>query len=203
MGFDWAALGGAALSLGGAVYGARQAGKAADAQADAARQAQYYSEKQAAQAREDTAPWRAVGEDALYKYGSMLGIIPTDPGVDQYAGFRDSPGYQYQLEEGVGALEKSQAAKGLLHSGQTLKGVLSYGQNLASQNYGDYANRLASVSGLGQTAAAQGAALGQAYSTNTGAAMQNAGAARASGYMGQAAAAQGGLQGISSYLGYL
>lgn len=51
------------------------------------------------------------------------------------------PGYQFRLEQGLGAIQNSAAAKGILNSGGTLKDLQNYGQNLASQEYGNVFNR--------------------------------------------------------------
>lgn len=83
------------------------------------------------------------------------------------------PGYQFRLQEGQKALERSAAARGGLFSGRAAKDLQSYGQGMASQEYGNAYNRaygkfqdernnllqpLQSLAGLSQTAASsQGA----------------------------------------------
>lgn len=51
------------------------------------------------------------------------------------------PGYQFGLQQGLGAIQNSAAAKGVLRGGGTLKGLNDYAQNFAAQNYGNVANR--------------------------------------------------------------
>lgn len=51
------------------------------------------------------------------------------------AGMYADPGYQFRLQQGLGALQASQAAKGLLRSGASYKGLEDYGQASASQEY--------------------------------------------------------------------
>jgi hypothetical protein len=110
------------------------------------------------------------------------------------------------------ALERSAAARGNLLSGSTLKGVQRFGQDLASQEYQNAFNRfqversarlnpLQSLMGSGQSATnvLTGAAgqMGQNQASN----IYNAGAARASGYVGQANAlntALGQIGGIAT-----
>jgi len=53
----------------------------------------------------------------------------------------NEPGYQFRLEGGSDALERSAAARGVLRTGGTLKDVLEYGQNFATQEYGNVFNR--------------------------------------------------------------
>ena len=49
----------------------------------------------------------------------------------------DDPGYQWRLEQGNKAVERSAAAGGMLGSGKTLKGLQRWSQGLASQEYRD------------------------------------------------------------------
>lgn len=114
--------------------------------------------------------------------------------------FYDSPDYRFALEEGNKALDRSAASRGRLFSGAQMKGLSRYNQGMASQQFNNYANRLASIAGIGQTATNQTNALGQNYATNAGNALQNAGAARASGYAGAANAVTGAINnGLYAY----
>lgn len=126
---------------------------------------------------------------------------------------QNDPGYQFRLQQGAQALQNSAAARGGLLSGNTAKALEDYSQNYASNEYGnvysraynEYAtrynqfqqnqanefNRLSSLAGGGQVAAGQLGQLGQAAANNVGYLagqqgqfLQNAGAARASGYIG-------------------
>ena len=55
--------------------------------------------------------------------------------------------------QGLQALDRSAASKGTLQSGGQAKGAQEFGQGLASQQYGNYFNRLLSLAGIGQGAA--------------------------------------------------
>lgn len=59
----------------------------------------------------------------------------------------DDPSYQFRLQQGQQATERSLAAKGLLNSGNAAIELQNYGQQAASQEYGAQFNRL--VQGLG------------------------------------------------------
>jgi hypothetical protein len=123
------------------------------------------------------------------------------------ADFEADPGYAFRQSEGMKALERSAAARGSLMSGSTLKGIQRFGQDLASQEYTNAFNRyqvnrsnqlnpLQSLMGAGQSATnvqtgVEGQ-LGQNQATN----LYNAGAARASGYVGSANALAGALGSI-------
>lgn len=56
-------------------------------------------------------------------------------------GFTADPGYQFRLQEGQKALERTRAAGGVFNSGETGKALLEYGQNMGSQEFGNYMNR--------------------------------------------------------------
>lgn len=60
--------------------------------------------------------------------------LPTfsEPTLEQA---RATPGYQFGLTQGEGALQASAAAKGVLNTGGTLEDILKFGQNFADQNF--------------------------------------------------------------------
>lgn len=51
------------------------------------------------------------------------------------------PGFQFGLQQGIGALMGSKAAQGLARTGATGKALVDYGQQAAKQHYGDVYNR--------------------------------------------------------------
>lgn len=53
----------------------------------------------------------------------------------------NDPSYQFRLNEGLKALERSAAAKGMLRTGNTLEELMRYGSDYASQEYGKAAER--------------------------------------------------------------
>ena len=209
-----AILGAGALSAASGLYGASQAGKAADVGVAAARESGRIQREQYKQTRADLAPWRAVGEQALYEYADILGIPAPGaegaPTIDQegnvlapdYSKFYESPGYQFELEQGTKAVERSQAARGLLGSGQTLKAIKEYGQGVASRGYEGYMNKLAGLAGIGQTTAVQIGAAGEGAAAREGGAIESAGRARASGYLGRAQALGGVASDVAGLGGY-
>lgn len=125
--------------------------------------------------------------------------------------FVKDPGYEFRLGEGMKGLERSAAARGGLLSGAALKAASRYNQDFASNEYGksfdrynteqsNRFNRLASIAGIGQTAAMQ---TGQNAMTAGQQIAQNQlglGNVRASGYVGQANALTDALsQGYNRY----
>jgi hypothetical protein len=112
------------------------------------------------------------------------------------------PGYQFRMQQGQQALERSAAARGGLMSGRALKDTAAYSQDLASQEFGSRWNRLAGLTGAGQTATTNVGNYGQNFANQAGQNIQNAGNARASGYINQANAIGGGLNQLGQAAGY-
>jgi hypothetical protein len=149
---------------------------------------------------------------------------------------KNDPGYQFRLSQGMKLLQDSAAAKGNLLTGGTAKAITQYGQDLASNEYGatynramneylnrfnisntnqtNQFNRLAALSGVGQTAASTLSNAGENLANNASnitigsgnaqaAGINNAAAARASGYVGGANAITGGIGSATSTIGQL
>lgn len=145
------AAGVAAVAAAGATaYGASQSADAArDAakiQGRAAEQANLTQRELFEQTRQDVAPYRNIGYRALTQLqrGFLRGESPSPrpPSFEQAPRFSgqvnltEDPGYQFRLQEGQRALERSAAARGGLLSGNQLRDLTRFGQWLASQEYG-------------------------------------------------------------------
>lgn len=137
-----AAVGAAAIGAGASIFGANKAAKASK---DAAKE--QTKATNAAIAAEQKAlerqiglqePFRQVGVNALAQYPGAAAPTYTPFGMAQ---FEADPGYQFRMSEGVKALERSAAARGLLSSGTTLKGITRFGQQSASDEYSNAFNR--------------------------------------------------------------
>ena len=224
--------------VGSAVVGAYAASKAAESKEEAINKASSAEERSTIrrinferemleQQREDLAPWRQIGESALRRLESGVRRGEYDPGSFDFD-FEADPGYEFRLQEGVNALDASAAARGRLRSGAQDKAIMSYGQDLASQEYGnafsraiqeyqmeagrksDEFNRLAALSGIGQSATSQTVRAGQNTQQNIGNAITRSGWAQAQNYLrrGQARSsfygdAAGAVnQGVQNYLLY-
>lgn len=126
-------------------------------------------------------------------------VTPDGANEDRYGGFYASPGYQFRMDEGIRSLDRSAAARGMLRSGGQMRALTRYGQGVASDEFGNYYNRLSNIAGLGQTATNNQATLGQNFGVNASNALMNAGNARASGYLSQGQM-YGNLAGIGADL---
>lgn len=123
--------------------------------------------------------------------------------VPDYSAFFKSPGYEFRQEEGIRAIDRSASARGQLMSGGTLRELARYGQGLASSEFGNYANRLASLAGLPPTGGSvSGAAAGAVAGSAAGIAGTTlaGGQARASGIAAQGNIASQGIQQAGSAL---
>lgn len=117
-------------------------------------------------------------------------------GVADYGGFETSPGYQFRRDEGMKAIERSAASRGLLGSGATMKAVGRFADGLASSEYENYANALRSMAGIGQTSTQQTGAQGIATGQGIAQSMTNAGNARASSFANTGAAINNGVSNV-------
>lgn len=223
----WVGIG-AVATAGATVYGAnkasktqeraaRDAGERSDRQFDISRQDQLAL---LAQQREDQAPYRQAGTNSLARI--MAGTADGGEFSQKFSlrTFEQDPGYAFRQSEGERAIGRAAAASGNSYSGATLKALARFNSGLADQEFSDaYGrfegektskfNRLASLAGIGQTAtnATQQAgtnaygnigAWGNANAANVGRLMQDAGEARASGYVATSNAIGQGIKGLAN-----
>lgn len=226
-------------SLGGGVDSSNASSKAVDAQVKSGQDAnalqKQISDQQIAMQREQfnknielQQPMIDAGNTGRNRLMQLLGLTPGGEGNGsavkdfRMADFQSDPGYQFRMDQGQQALERSAAARGGLMSGAALKDTAKFSQGLASQDYqaafdrfksnqASKINPLQSISGAGQSASnalgqagqsfASGAssALGQ-YGAQAGQNITGMGNARASGYVGSANALGGGV--AQAYNGY-
>ena len=193
---------GAAGSIGGAAIGASGAKSAAKTQADAALEVQKMYE-----------PFREAGTGAVSQLSDLLApggdLTKTWDKSFQAPTTTDDPGFQFRLDQGNQAIQRSAAARGGLTSGGTVKAIDRYSQDLASQEYQNAWNRsliqyntaynefqtnqenqYRRLMGLTEVGVQGAGGAGQAIT--------QAGAATASGQVGSANAWSGGISGATS-----
>lgn len=156
--------------------------EAEDEQAKANRAARRLQQEQLQRAYELTRNERNIGGGALGALASIYGLGGKPQSFDR---FTASPDYQFNLQEGLGALEKSAAARGGLYSGQAMKAAQRFGSGLASQQFADYFNRMQGIAGMGTNATNTLLNAGAGYAQNTGNLMQQQGQNRADMIAGQ------------------
>lgn len=131
---------------------------------------------------------------------SGIGRLETDPN-DPYRGFRESPGYQFSLDQAQRGANAAASAGGFLGSGRAAKASAQYAQGLASQEYNNYFNQLAAVAGTGQAATSQTANAAISFGQQAGDNAIRAGDARASGLVGSSNAINGAVSGVAGAVG--
>lgn len=212
----WSFIIPAAASLIGGSMQASAAESAAETSAASADRATALQERMYEEGVARQRPYYEIGVNALRQLPGRTGAMPA---AFQYRPdqLTTDPGYQFRLQEGLKALERSAAARGGLMSGATGKALTRYGQEAASQEYqnaynralteynalkareAEEYNRLSGLAGVGGTTAQQITSAGQQMASNVG----NIG-------MGQAQiAGQARMAGASAYgrslgdIGYL
>jgi hypothetical protein len=167
----------------GGLIGAGGSLLASGQQASAAQDAAQVTQNMFNTTQGNLQPWMKGGGNALNALQQALGLVPGGTGGINATGFQGSPGYQWQLGQGIGAIQNSAAAQGGI-GGNTLKALQTYGTGLANQDWYNYLNQLSGLSGSGENAAANlGGFSGQAAG-QTGNALLAGGAANASGTVG-------------------
>jgi hypothetical protein len=207
--------------------------KAAGGAKDAANiQGQQYQ-----QTRSDLLPYNTTGQNALDAAYGVAQRGPTGggpdyiaqaaqnlPGTMTQAELEKTPGYQWNLAQGLKSTQSAAAARGLGVSGAALKGAATYATGLADstyqnqfanaqQRFTDYVNlnvgqqgnlknefdRYNALATLGENAAAQTGAIGQKTATAEGSFLNAAGQAQGQGIMNASNALSGG---VNNYLAY-
>lgn len=143
----------------------------------------------------------------------------TGLNVNEVAPWKKSEGYEFRLDEGQKALERSAAARSGVLSGAQIKATERFGQDYATNEYGTYMDRLGGLINTGSANAGAAATLTQNSANsqsgvlnnminsnsnsamNIGALQTQIGAARASGYLGQQAAGTNLLNMAGSFAG--
>lgn len=142
---------GAGATVAGGIASGKGASKAAKIQAasqakqTAALQAMYQDNKAL------MTPTYDNGTAAQSRLQSLLGLSGGD-GSDPQAVLAATPGYQFNLHQGLAATNAGAYASGLGNSGAALKSLQDRGAGIASQTYNNYATQLGSVADRGVTA---------------------------------------------------
>ena len=222
---------GTAATVGSQLYGSSQA-------AGAAKDSANLQKMQYLMTRQDLSPFMAAGASALPGLATLASSGPTGGGpnyldlaYNQYlpprmtqAELEQTPGYQFQLQQGLKQTQSAAAARGLGVSGASLKGAAEFVTGLADKNYQNQFNnaqqrfkdvlelntgqqgqltnqfqRLFDTARLGENAAAGLGAEGTKAAGNAGNALQAAGEAEARGLTNTGNALN---QGVQNYLSY-
>lgn len=169
----------------GVFGGGDAAGDAAAAQVKGTEMSVAENKRQYDLSRSDLEPWREAGASALGQQQALLGMGGQEAQTQAFNAFSNSPGQQYLRDQQEKALIRNASAMGNLGGGNTKTALQKQAFNIASTDYSNQYNRLAGLSGSGQSATNTTAQLGANAAANNGAAYQAGGQAQASGILGQ------------------
>jgi hypothetical protein len=124
--------------------------------------------------QENLTPYLEAGKGAVAQVSDLMA-----PGGEfnrrfGMADYQEDPGYDFRMQEGQKALERSASARGRVLGGGTLKSLTRYSQGVASQEYQNAFDRfqqenaaryqrLMGLTSVGQTATGQANQLGEWY----------------------------------------
>lgn len=164
------------------------------------------------QNRADMMPWLTAGTGAVNQLSSLMQpggqLYQTDFTPAMFKAGID-PAYNWDVSQGINALTAKSAAAGNYGSGNLGTALVDYGQNMASNEYqnaynrwmiGQNAlyNRLAGISGTGQTQSQALGNLGYNTASTMGANQLSGASALGAGQVGAANAWSGGLTNLGN-----
>lgn len=132
-----------------------------------------------------TGPQTALPSDGTPTEGSMTATL------------RQTPGYEFLVDESRRAIENSAAARGELLSGAAVNAVNERTLGLADQTYQRTLDNAFNLTNIGRGAATNNQSAGNYFASGAGNAFQNIGNAQANNSINQANAFGQGLQGVS------
>ena len=160
-----------------------------------------------------------AAEGTQFTYNAGAQAAARAPGFGDFnrdftlADFTKDPGYDFRMQQGTQALDRSAAARGGALGGAAIKAAQRYGQDFASNEYQNAYNRfnndrtqrfnrLASLAGIGQTATRDVAQQGAQVASNVAGNMIGAGNSQAAGYIAQGNAVSGAANSLGNWAMY-
>lgn len=128
------------------------------------------------------APFRSHGIYAADKLAQALGFYGQAP---DYSQFYNSPGYQFQLQQGEQAINRAASTSGSYLTGQQLKELSKFNQGLAGTTFQNYMGNLYNSLSGGLSAAGQLASNQANLASQRANANQNVGLAKAQGLLSE------------------
>ena len=177
-----AVIGSAVIGAGASVASSAMGASAINSASQAANAQQA---SQFAQTQANIAPYLQTGSNASGMLNNRLTDLTTPITMDQ-ATLQNTPGYQFNLQQGLKSVQNSAAARGLGVSGAAMKGAASYATGLADSTYQNQFNnantnqtnafnRLYNTASLGSNAAVSQGTIGQQSANAQSANTMNAG----------------------------
>ena len=88
-------------------------------------------------------PLAKMATDTSRLYTDALGVNGAGGSTRAQQAFRTNPGYEFQRDQGIQAIDRSASARGSFQSGGAMADVMDYSQGVADQSYGSWLDRLA------------------------------------------------------------
>lgn len=98
-------------------------------------------------------PYAAAGGKAVGTYSDALGLNGAAGNDAATAAFRAGPGYDFALNQGLQALQRTASSRGALGGGGLSADILDYATGTADKSYGSWLDRLNGLTGTGLQAA--------------------------------------------------
>ena len=98
-------------------------------------------------------PWATTGVTANTQEGGLLGLNGQPATDAAVSAFQNTPGYNFDFQQGLRATDAGAAALGDARSGAALKAEQTFGAGLADNTFNNYWNHLQQLSSNGLTAA--------------------------------------------------
>lgn len=206
---------GAAATIGGSLISSNAAKSAANTQSEAADRAAQTQADEYNQTVQREQPFVNTGTAANSELSDQLGLSGNTSAAGygslakpfDASTFTEDPGYQFSVQQGEQALQRSAAAGSGVLSGATAKALQTYGQGTAAQEYQDVYNRyntnqqnlysrLSGVSASGQNAANGLATAGANAATQEGNDLTSGAAATSAGQVASSNALTSGLNSL-------
>lgn len=211
-------MGGIIGSVIGAGAQTSAADTAASAQEEAANQANATQQQMFNTTQQNIAPYLGVGNSAASAITNAAGLNTSNPltsallspiTMDQ-ATLEQTPGYQFEKQQGLEAVENNSAANGLGVSGAEQKAAAQYAEGLASSNYEqqfnnavtnqtNQFNKLQTLVGTGQSSAVGQGQISANVASNIGNNTIGAGNAAAASSIATGNAISGGINNAVGY----
>ena len=196
-GIATAVIGGAIIS---SAVAARSAKKGAKAITGATETATAEQRRQFDITQANIQPSIETGNLAREQLAASLGLSGVEAEQKFFEGFQESKGQKFLRERGEKALLRGAASIGGLGGGNVRRALVEQGIGIAGQRLSERQNRLAALSGSGQTSAVNLGQFGQSTATNISNLALQSGQARATGIFNRNQAIQQGIQGVTTGL---
>ena len=98
-------------------------------------------------------PWATTGVTANTQESGLLGLNGQPATDAAVSAFQNTPGYQFDFQQGLRATDAGAAALGDARSGAAIKAEQTFGTGLADNTFNNYWNHLQQLSSNGLTAA--------------------------------------------------